>query len=873
MTPNELLEQIEHAPDTARELLKQNKVKGINRAFCDRVVHYFGTNTGKAAALSGLWHTFKTYGDEQAPALRARAINERLKGNWRASAEAFVKAGGQAEDPVERLSFQVGAIDSYARGGQVEKAVLLGEHLATELIRLDQPGLAARVHLNLGNALFWQDRMEEARHHLSRATPSLKAHGFLVEAASARMALSTTHLFGGRLKEARLHAVEAKDEAEHIDAKYLSHLCDINLAHVEILSGRPDDALDRLLRLKEALSDAPVDHARTLEFLGDAYFRLNLWPEAVDAYEEALAQPALIALHRAHLHLGLGQALRAAGRPQAAIEQLRTARTAYNRLRNRAWASAAMAAEAQALLDEGRIREARSLSRRAAKQAHDSGASFYHAEALLIACSIDPSPHLLSEADRVVRKQGYLGLIWQVHYLRAKTADGGKKLPHFRRMFEAIQSGRLHVSSLASRASYFRDKNRAVQEFLEELLKRNRSEEAVQIIEQTRSITLLDELLSARESALRPETLERLKALREELRELGIDENNTGAARRSLSQAAPMASLQRRWLDLTRELRSETQSLLPPRRDAGVILAQTQLDLYAIADGTPHRLPMNVQALEKALRWLQFELLAPLADRNAPADEALKILGRLAEGLLQPWASKDQQIALSPDGILWRVPWSACVAVSLEREAELRLHPSLGGNMMQIIGRNPRVALWCSNAPDLPHAGIEAKQFMESYPQAEVFTSADQIRSEMTGRFDLVHVVAHAKHRAANPMFSAVAFQDGPLFASEIARLGIKPDLVTLSACETGTMSVVSRDEPDGLARAFLARGARNVIASMWPLDDEVASRMFGDFFASLTSGASVGEALAQARQRARKWRMHPYFWGSLALYGGYSNS
>jgi tetratricopeptide (TPR) repeat protein len=656
----------------------------------------------------------------------------------------------------------------------------------------------------------------------------------------------------------------------------LAALCEINLAQVELLSGRADSALDRLLQLKGRLQDAPVDFARTLEFLGDAYFRLNLWPEAVDAYREALAdRRTLIALHRAHLHLGLGQALRSAGKPAEAIEELRIARLRYSRLKNHAWGAAAITAHAQALLDQGKLRDARSLSRRAAVRAERAGANFHHAEALLTACSIDDDRALLGSADRIIRREGYLGLQWQVHHLQARMAPSAKRLVYYRRMFDAIQSGRLHVTSLSSRASYMRDKTRAVQDYLAELLNRGTTQsvaEAVGVIEQTRSVTLLDELLSARSEELNPQILERLQSLREELRELGGDDVNAGAARRTINAASPIASVQRRWIDLTRDLRAEVEVAIPNASAETVIFAQARNHLYAIADGVPHRLPISLSKLESELKWLQFELLAPMADRDADPAEALEIVQRLAKGLISPW--EDGQTALCPDGALWRVPWSACVAVlDSQKETELRLHPSLGGNSGAVLPKSARVALWTSNAPDLPHAGIEAKQFLERFPNAEVFTSAEAVRREMEGEYDLIHVVAHAKHRASNPMFSAVSFPDGPLFATEIARACIKPDLVTLSACETGTMSVISRDEPDGLARGFLARGAKNVVASLWPLDDEAANRMFGTFFAYLSGGGSVAESLTRARSDARAWRAHPYFWGALALYGGYANT
>lgn len=71
---------------------------------------------------------------------------------------------------------------------------------------------------------------------------------------------------------------------------------------------------------------------------------------------------------------------------------------------------------------------------------------------------------------------------------------------------------------------------------------------------------------------------------------------------------------------------------------------------------------------------------------------------------------------------------------------------------------------------------------------------------------------------------------DGILKASEIAELDINADWVILSACNTSVPTEVEQNETNqnaqafaGLARAFLFAGARNILASSWPVRDDVA--------------------------------------------------
>ncbi|MEZ5710168.1 MAG: tetratricopeptide repeat protein [Blastomonas sp.] len=68
---------------------------------------------------------------------------------------------------------------------------------------------------------------------------------------------------------------------------------------------------------------------------------------------------------------------------------------------------------------------------------------------------------------------------------------------------------------------------------------------------------------------------------------------------------------------------------------------------------------------------------------------------------------------------------------------------------------------------------------------------------------------------------------DGLLTASEVAALRLNADWVILSACNTAAGDG-SQGAPglSGLARAFFYAGARNLLASHWPVRDDVAARI-----------------------------------------------
>jgi CHAT domain-containing protein len=123
---------------------------------------------------------------------------------------------------------------------------------------------------------------------------------------------------------------------------------------------------------------------------------------------------------------------------------------------------------------------------------------------------------------------------------------------------------------------------------------------------------------------------------------------------------------------------------------------------------------------------------------------------------------------------------------------------------------------------------------------------------------------------------------DGLLEFSEIFNLDLDADLVILSACDTASAAGLEATRAagiengggqalDGLVRAFIGAGGRQVIASHWPApeDYDATARLFQSFFRS-APGTNQGDALraAQAQLMDDPETSHPFYWAGFALIG-----
>lgn len=117
---------------------------------------------------------------------------------------------------------------------------------------------------------------------------------------------------------------------------------------------------------------------------------------------------------------------------------------------------------------------------------------------------------------------------------------------------------------------------------------------------------------------------------------------------------------------------------------------------------------------------------------------------------------------------------------------------------------------------------------------------------------------------------------DGILTAQEIAALELSgTHWVVLSACESGTGPVMNGEGVCGLARAFRIAGARTLVTSLWPVDDEAARLWMAAFCEQglREDRGAIGAVRAASRsileqRRRRGESTHPFYWAPFVATG-----
>jgi CHAT domain-containing protein len=114
---------------------------------------------------------------------------------------------------------------------------------------------------------------------------------------------------------------------------------------------------------------------------------------------------------------------------------------------------------------------------------------------------------------------------------------------------------------------------------------------------------------------------------------------------------------------------------------------------------------------------------------------------------------------------------------------------------------------------------------------------------------------------------------DGLLTTLEISTLDLNDiDLVVLSACKTGEGDV-SSEGVFGLQRGFKKAGAKTLLLSLWPVDDDATKVLMIKFYEQLSNTHDKRLSLKKAQEHLRKYNngeySAPLYWAAFVLLDG----
>jgi tetratricopeptide (TPR) repeat protein len=254
--------------------------------------------------------------------------------------------------------------------------------------------------------------------------------------------------------------------------------------------------------------------------------------------------------------------------------------------------------------------------------------------------------------------------------------------------------------------------------------------------------------------------------------------------------------------------------------------------------------------LDRVAADLDFAAQHRSGDLAAPVRGSLRSdLSTLADLLIRPLLATVgyRRLVLTPSALLAGTPWT-CLPGLIGRPLTIPTSASRWVEQTATKAVPPRIAGFVAG-PRLERAEEEVRRSAATWPTAQVLSgpTADSSRvGWLASQVDLFHVAGHGLHPGDHPLFSAIELADGPWFGHDVDLLPRTPELVVLSACDLGRVTVLHGEESVGMTAAWLHAGARTVISSPALLADELACEVFASWHRLVGAGTAPADALAQ---------------------------
>ena len=250
--------------------------------------------------------------------------------------------------------------------------------------------------------------------------------------------------------------------------------------------------------------------------------------------------------------------------------------------------------------------------------------------------------------------------------------------------------------------------------------------------------------------------------------------------------------------------------------------------------------------------------------------------------------SQFDELVIVSDGALCFTPWAAIV-----ESIRIRTVPSLTSYQLissvpeghhkktgALLVGNPCLKELEKPPPDLPCAQKEV-EMIASILNTRPLTGREATKAEVLKEMSsvgLIHIAAHG-----NELTGEIALSPNPGWASkfpqrkdyilkisDVQAANLRARLVVLSCCHSGRGRILKGEGVVGIARAFLAAGARSVLVALWAIDDEATMEFMKRFYQHLKEGKTASAAVHQSMKSLRESEefSEMWYWAPFQLIG-----
>lgn len=152
--------------------------------------------------------------------------------------------------------------------------------------------------------------------------------------------------------------------------------------------------------------------------------------------------------------------------------------------------------------------------------------------------------------------------------------------------------------------------------------------------------------------------------------------------------------------------------------------------------------------------------------------------------------------------------------------------------------------------------------------------SEESFKNNANGK-GIIHLATHTEINKNNNNYSTLYFypsaekhENGKLTLSETYNIEMNPELLTLSSCESGIGELIKGEGMLSFTRGFSYSGAKNVIFSLWKVNDRFTNDTMIELYRSIFSNIEFAESLRNAKLKllASNKTLSPKDWAGFII-------
>ncbi len=447
------------------------------------------------------------------------------------------------------------------------------------------------------------------------------------------------------------------------------------------------------------------------------------------------------------------------------------------------------------------------------------------------------------QSDPVVKKDA--SMQWQIHIEKALLFSAGKRdhqaTAEFKTALQTADAARADIQVSDYRLTYFLQLKGIYEKYIQFLIDHNQPNEALRIAEAGHARMLAEKLSR---SALPSPTIDFLKIAR--------------------AKNAVILSYS-----------------ITPKNSYMWVTTGEATHMFALPAGTFEKLDRLIAIHNNRIRDQQQPIQG---DQGGPQ------LYTLLVSSAARWIPANSNVIVIPDGSLSSLNFETLIPPGNKPhywidDVTITVSPSLAQLTTESQPkREPESILLVGDVvptsqEKLPPLSPDDVDYLNKlYPTSDVLkkqtaTPSNFLRRAKTRPYSWIYVSAHAISNSQSPLDSYIVLSpetkggDYKLSARAVAELGLRASLVTLSACQSAGAKNLPGEGLVGLSWAVLSAGARNVVASLWPVEVSSTSKLMKKFYTHLHDHETPEQALRAAKMEMARERNLPYTWAAFQLY------